>query len=247
MQSINQQIGQNISQLTREFELITHNLANVDTAGYKRRTNGFTAALEAQKDRASGETSGLIDLHESLDFTQGPFKQTARPLDLALNGSGFFVIEDTSQPLYTRAGSFQTNTNGQLTDSQGRLVSGTNGPITIPRGTDLSQLNVLPDGTVATVGENGRSLGRIRVVDFSADNQQQLIAMGESTYAAPEGIIAQDASETQVVQGAQEGSNVNSVEELVGMINVTRMYEAHIKFITARSEAGRSLMNVAMG
>lgn len=244
MQDVTRQIGSNISQLTREFELITHNIANADTAGFKRRTNAFSAALEAQQDRANGESSGLVDLHESLDFTPGPFQQTENPLDLALNGSGFFVIEDTNQVLYTRAGNFNTNRNGQLVDSEGRLISGTGGPITIPPGTDLASINVQADGTVSSPEQ---SLGQLRIVDFGSVNETQLVPMGDCTYAAPNGINPQPASNAEVVQGVQEGSNVQTIEELVGMINVTRMYEAHVKFITARQEAGRSLMNVAMG
>ncbi len=244
MQDITQQIGHNIGQLTREFELITNNLANANTVGYKRRANDFSAVLEAQKDRAAGTQSGLVDLHESLDFSQGQFIQTGRPLDLALNGSGFFAIEDTNQVLYTRAGIFSTNRNGQLVDTEGHLVAGTSGPITIPPGTDLARISVLPDGTVSTPEQ---TLGRLRIVDFDPADEQQLIPMGNSNYAAPEGITPASNASAQVIQGSQEGSNVKTVEELVGMINVTRMYEAQVKFITARQESGKSLMNVAMG
>ena len=245
MQDVTRQIGSNISQLTREFELITHNIANADTSGFKRRTNAFTAALEAQQDRANGETSGLVDLHESLDFTPGPFQKTDNPLDLALNGSGFFVIEDTNQVLYTRAGDFNTNRNGQLVDSQGRLVAGTTGPITIPPGTELARINVQADGTVSS--PEHPMLGRLQLVDFGSVNEQQLVPMGDCTYVAPNGINPEPATDVEVVQGAREGSNVQTIEELVGMINVTRMYEAHVKFITARQEASQSLMSVAMG
>lgn len=244
MQNIAQQVGHNIGQLTREFDLITNNLANVNTTGYKRRTNSFSALLEAQKDRADGKTSGLVDMHEALDFSQGPFITTGRPLDLALNGPGFFTIEDTNQVLYTRAGIFSTNRNGQLVDTEGRLVGGTGGPISIPPGTDLSQINVMPDGTIATPQQ---TLGRLNIVDFDPSDEQQLIPMGSSTYGAPDGVTTQPDTQTQVVQGTQEGSNVKTVEELVDMINVTRMYEAQVKFITSQQKTDNSLMNVAMG
>lgn len=244
MAEITTQVSSSISALMREFNIITHNLANVSTAGYKRRCNAFSKSLEAHMAGGEKGLAGDITSNASLDFSQGGMVQTGRPLDFGLSGKGFFVIETQNGPLYTRNGTFQMNTNGQLVNSQGQAVAGSGGPITIPGGLAPSQLTVSEDGTITS---DGVTVGKLNVVDFGED-EGKLVPAGMSCFAMPdEDVVPQAATNVSVKQGYQESSNVNMVDELVNMIMVSRLYEANMKFITAKKEAAGSLMSVAMG
>jgi len=136
--------------LMREFDIIAHNLANVSTVGYKRMCNAFSKSLEAQGTGLQTYSPGSIDLTSAFDFSQGSIVETGRPLDFALYGKGFFVIETPEGPLYTRNGVFSTNQNGQIVDCVGRIVSGEAGPITVPSGVAAAQLNVASDGNISS-------------------------------------------------------------------------------------------------
>jgi len=243
MSEITTQVSSSIEALMQEFGIITHNLANVSTVGYKRKCNAFSKILEAQGTGAETYSPGVIDLNSAFDFSQGNIVETARPLDFALYGKGFFVIETPEGPLYCRNGIFLTNQNGQIVDSQGRIVAGQAGPITIPSSVAPSQLNVSSDGTISA---GGTAFGKFNLVDFQ-DNENKLVPVGGNCYRMPEQDIKPVAAENIVVkQGYQEASNVKMIDELVDMIMVSRLYEANMKFITAQSDASSSLMSVAM-
>jgi flagellar basal-body rod protein FlgF len=242
MSEITEQVSTSIDALTKEFDIIAHNLANVSTVGFKRRCNAFSKTLEAQD--VEKYSPGTIDLNSAFDFSQGSFVETGRPLDFALHGKGFFVIETPTGPLYTRNGTFNANQNSQIVDSMGRIVAGMAGPITIPGNVGISQLNTLSDGTVSA-GEI--SIGKFRLVDFN-DNENKLIPVGNSCYRMPdENIQPVEAEHILVKQGYQEASNVQIIDELVDMILVSRLYEANMKSLTAEKEASSSLMGAAMG
>ena len=244
MSETTEQISASIDALTQEFEIITHNLANVSTVGFKRRCNAFSKSLEAQEAGTETYSPGTIDLNSAFDFSQGSMVETGRPLDFALYGKGFFVIETPEGPLYARNGTFRTNQNGQIVDSQGQIVAGEAGPITIPGNVGISQLNVSGDGTISA---DGTTMGKFRLVDFE-DDESKLVPAGQSCYRMPEPDIQPVAAENIVLkQGYQEASNVKIIDELVDMIMVSRLYEANMNFITARKDASSSLMDVAMG
>ena len=242
MSVITDQVSTSIDALTKEFDIIAHNLANVSTVGFKRRCNAFSKSLEAQDTETY--SPGTIDLNSAFDFSQGSVVETGRPLDFALHGKGFFVIETPEGPLYTRNGTFQTNQNSQIVDSQGRIVAGQAGPITIPGNTGISQLSISSDGTISA-GEI--AIGKFRLVDFN-DNDNKLVPTGDSCYRMPdENIQPVEAEQLVVKQGYQEASNVQIIDELVDMILVSRLYEANMKSITAEQQASSSLMSVALG
>jgi len=235
-------VSSSINALMREYETITNNLANVSTAGYKRRCNAFSKSLEGQMSGADKNLAGNIDLNSSLDFSQGNLSETGRTLDFAIYGKGFFVIETPEGPLYTRNGIFQTNQNGQIIDLQGRIVAGDSGPITIPNNM-ISQVSVSSDGSIST---GGIPIGKFQLADFK-DNENKLVPTGDSCYRMPDKNIQPTASENIIVkQGSREVSNVKMIEELVDMIMVTRLYEANMKFIGARKEVASSITSAAM-
>lgn len=250
MSEILEQVRSSLDALTKEFETITHNLANVSTAGYKRRCNAFSKSLEEQmagllEEMTGGETysPGTIELTSLLDFSQGNLYETGRPMDFAIYGKGFFVIETPNGPLYTRNGIFHTNQNGQIVDSQERIVAGEAGPITIPTTVGISQISITKDGSISA---GGIPIGKFQVVDFK-DNENKLVPTGDSCYRMPDTNIQPVAAENIVVkQGNQEVSNVKMIEELVDMLMVTRLYEANMKFIAARKEVASSITSAAM-
>jgi flagellar basal body rod protein FlgG len=238
------QISTSIDALTQELEIITHNLANASTAGFKRRCNAFSKVLDTQQGAADTYSPGKIELESALDFSQGSPVQTGRPLDFSLLGRGFFVVETPQGPLYTRNGAFVTNTNGQIVDSMGRTVSGEAGPITVPATVGISEIQVSPDGRLSA---KGTSIGKLRVVDFQ-ENESKLVSAGDNCYLMPDKNIQPAAAEKVVIkQGCQEASNVKIVDELVDMIMVTRLYEANMRYVSAQRENSSSLTSVAMG
>jgi len=239
------QVSSSVDALMQEFDIITHNMANISTAGYKRICNAFSRALEAQKAGQQLYSPGTIELNSALDFSQGNIIETDRPLDFALYGKGFFVIETSEGPLYSRNGAFKINQNGHIVDSEDRIVAGQAGPITIPSNVDLAELNVSSNGNI-TAGN--AVIGMFRLVDFKNDDESKLIPVGLNCYRMPEQDITPVPAENAIVkQGYQEASNVKIIDELVDMIMVTRLYEANMKFIQAQKETSNSIMNVAMG
>ena len=177
-----------------------------------------------------------------LDFSQGSFIETGRPLDFALGGKGFFMLETPDGPLYTRDGKFLVNQDSQIVDSAGRIVAGESGAITLPSGVGLSQLNVSSDGNISMAGS---VIGKFKLVDFK-ENEANLVSVGFNCFQAPKDINAESPENLIVKQGYQEGSNVKMVEELVDMVMVTRLYEANMKFMTTGSENTKNLLSVAM-
>jgi len=238
------QISSSIDALMREFDIIAHNLANVKTSGYKRQCNAFSKSLETRQTGNQTYSPGVIDLTSAFDFSQGSIVETGRPLDFALYGKAFFVIETPAGPLYTRNGVFHLNQNGQVVDPMGRVVAGGAGPITIPAGVVPSQLSVTGKGGISF---GGTTIGQFRLVEF-ADNENKLVPAGDSCYLMPDQDVRPVTAENVVVkQGYQEGSNVKMIDELVDMLMVSRLYEANMKFVTALKEASSSLLSVAMG
>lgn len=243
MSEVTTQVSATVDALMKEFYVITHNLANVSTVGYKRRCNAFSRSLEAQGSGDETYTPGEINLESAFDFSQGSIVQTGRRLDFALYGHGFFVIETPDGPLYTRNGMFRTNQNGQIVDSEGRTVAGESGPITIPSGVGLSELNVSGDGSISA---GVTPIGKFRLVDFG-ENENELVPAGTSCFhMLNEEVMPVAAEHVVVKQGYQESSNVKMVDELVDMIMVTRLYEANMKLISAAQQASSSIMGVAM-
>ena len=241
MTDIGAQIGASLDTLSKEFDIIAHNMANVSTTGFKRRCNSFTqvlAAQEAAQDSAEqGEGQGLFD------FSQGSLTQTDRALDFALHGDGFFVIETPEGPVYTRHGIFSTNQNGQIVDMSGRIVAGTSGPLILPPNVPVADVRVTDDGQVLA-GQG--SIGKLRIVDFPAA-RDKLLPVGESCFVAPEELEPEEAAKVVVKQGYQEASNVKLVDEMVNMILVSRMYEANMRLVSVKRDSTSAAMGVAMG
>lgn len=228
---------------------IANNLANASTIGFKRVRLEFQDLLY-QTHRAPGAAANAtttlpVGLQIGLGsrvisseriFLQGDFKQTQNPLDLVIEGSGFFQVRQPNGDLsYTRAGSFHLNAQGQMVTATGEALEPA---ITIPR--EATSITIGIDGTVSvtvTGQTNAQTIGQIQLASFA--NPAGLESLGRNlfreTAASGQAIIgAPDAQGLgRVNQGYIEGSNVNVVEELVNMISAQRIYETNSKVITA--------------
>lgn len=226
--------------LADQYHSIAHNLANVSTTAYKRRLSVFSRALLEQMQTGEAGT-GEVSEQTFIDFTQGVLAQTDRPLDLAIDGEAFFELETPDGPLYTRNGTFRTNQEGQLVDFSGRTVAGTSGPIMIPTGVALEQVQVSHDGTISAAGQG---IGRLKLMSFQ--DATQLEPIGGSCFRAPTDVTPEADQTAAVHQGYREASNVSIVEELVELIMVTRLYEANITAMLTQDERIKTILQVAM-
>jgi flagellar basal-body rod protein FlgG len=234
------------AQQTR-MTVTSNNLANVSTTGYKKSRGVFEDLLYQQVKQVGGSTSqdtqaptglslgtGVRVVATEKMFTQGGINQTGNALDVAIQGRGFFQILLPDGTLgYTRDGTFQTDSQGQLVNSSGYLVQPS---ITIPTGAQSVTIGV--DGTVS-VTLSGQSsptqVGTLQLTDFI--NPAGLQPRGENLFleSAASGTAQTGNPGLNGVgtlnQGALEGSNVNVVEELVSMIETQRAYEMNSKAI----------------
>lgn len=235
-----QAVGSSMEALGRYYRVITHNLANANTTGFKRRVESMRQSLTSQP---TTDTGGKIDGKTFIDFTQGRLIRTGRALDVALQGKdSFFVIETPEGPLYTRNGVFRLNAQRQLVNSDGQTVASESGPVTIPPNIGSDGINVSTGGQISA---KGQSIGKFKIVQF--DKPDLLRPVGNNRFSAPTSAGLKPAEKFTVHQGHQEGSNVSIVEELVNLITVTRLYEANAKSISAHDERMKSILKVAMG
>ncbi len=243
-------IGQTASSLeglVQQYRTIARNMANVSTIGYKRRQGLFTQSLQSWE-AAGGSpqgnanlSSGKITVRDAVDFSQGRMVNTARPLDLALDGKGFFVIETPQGELYTRNGAFRVNPEGQIVDFSGRTVAGKAGPIVIPSGASSLEVKVSRYGQISA---GGQRIGELKLTD--CEDPTVLTPAGASIFRAPSSARQIPPAKIVVYQGFQEASNVNIVEELVDLITVARLYEANVKTIRVEDDRMKNLLQVAM-
>jgi flagellar basal-body rod protein FlgF len=215
--------------LSHELDIVANNVANIDTTGYKSDNAAFgeylmPRASEQQFPGSDRHVSFVQDRATWIDLSQGSIERTGDPLNVAINGPGYLVVQTPTGQRYTRNGALATNASGQLVTSEGYQVIGDSGPITF-QNTDHDVI-ISPNGII-TVREGSSAAdsprGKLQLVSF--DQPQLLQKDGSSTFSAPNGVTAGPASpNTRVVQGAIEKSNVRAVEEMARMIQITRSY-----------------------
>lgn len=235
------------AQQTR-MQVISNNLANTNTTGFKRdravfqdliyqnvRQSGAQSSQDTQLPSGLSVGTGVRVMSTEKLFTQGNLSQTGDPLDIAVQGRGFFeVLTPDGTLAYTRDGSFQVDAQGQVVNASGFVLQP---GITVPA--NASTVTIGIDGTVsaAVAGSSAPvALGTIGLSDFV--NQAGLQALGGNLYAetAASGAPLQGNANTNgmgsLIQGSVETSNVNVVEELVSMIETQRAYEISSKAIS---------------
>lgn len=228
------------------MDIMTNNLANVTTVGYKKEgttSQAFSDVLAVKiKDASVGMSNvqriginnpGVKIGENYTDYTQGSFRITENTYDLALSGDGFFAIEFTNKAgetstKYTRAGQFTLNKDGYLVTEEGDYVLDTRNR--------RIRLDTLKDSEISsngTITQDGTTVAQIQVTDF--EDYDYLEKYGESYYQPLEGAktITSDAT---VNSGYLEMSNVSAVTEMVNMITITRAYESNQKVIQTHDD-----------
>jgi flagellar basal-body rod protein FlgF/flagellar basal-body rod protein FlgG len=204
------------------LELIANNVANINTTGYRAQLPSFESLLvEGRNSTPSNGWSRLVNQfavldRARLDLAEGNLQRTGNPLDLALDGPGFFAVQTKAGVLYTRDGNFRLSATGQLSTASGDAVLGTAGPINVP---ESAQIAIGPDGTISLAGA---VTGKLLLVEFAPG--AQLTAVGGQYYSAP-AKAATPALHTQIEAGMLESSNVNPVAAVVALITAQRQAE----------------------
>lgn len=227
---------------------IANNLANVNTTGFKKsqaefqdlfyqtlRAPGSTVSSDTQTPTGVQVGVGVKTASVHKVFQQGPAKVTNNPLDVMINGDGFFAVQkENGEIQYTRDGGFKVDGTGRVMTANGHLLTP---PLTIPP--NVGKLNIAPTGIVTAVSPEGAQsqIGQIELVNFM--NPSGLSAMGNNLYQVSDasGAPTQGAPGSTglgvLEQGSIEGSNVNIVGEMVNMIQAQRAYEMNSKVMQA--------------
>ena len=239
--------GMNAQQLN--VDTISNNLANVNTVGYKKETTNFKSLLYTNlkgpaEDEGNLPTTnqvghGVRAMSNSRSYTAGQLEETGNPTDLAINGAGFFAVDDGGTEVYTRDGNFKF---AMLEDGSGyALVTADGYPIlstedeSIIVGSDIAQdaLNIGEDGTIYYMEDGVKmDVAQLKIVQFA--NREGLEAIGGNFYTATaasgEAILEADSDtliKSKLRSGYLEGSNVQLAEEMVNLIIAQRAYEVN--------------------
>lgn len=232
------------------IDVTSNNLANANTIGFKKVRAEFKdlmyrTAKEAGTPMASGTQlpvgtqvgMGVRNTATVKDFSQGDFQQTDNPLDMVIQGEGFFQIQQPDgTTAYSRDGAFKTDGNGQIVTADGLLLQPN---ITVPSG--ATNLQVSSDGAVTcTVGNNPSTIGQLQLARFI--NPAGLTAVGKNLYtptvASGEAVTGQPGQNNmgQIQGGMVEMSNVKVVDEMINLIICQRAYEANSKSVQTADE-----------
>jgi flagellar basal-body rod protein FlgF len=231
--------------LRRELDIVANNIANLNSTGFKADGAVFSEYLQpgASGDQflpADRKVSFVQDRQTWHDMTQGAIQNTGSPLDVAIDGNAFFVVQTPRGERYTRNGSFQVNGQGQLVTSAGDTVLGDGGPIVFAN-TDRG-ITINADGTIrvqegANAVDGGR--GRLRLASFA--NAQLLKKDGASTFLAPEGVQPEaPGAGVRLIQGSVEKSNVRPVVEMARMVELSRAYTEVAGLLQSQADLRRA-------
>lgn len=238
----------------RRLDVISNNLANSATVGYKEEnvtSQAFKDVIatkirdgsNAYVDEPIGTMNLGVKIGETyMDWSQGSLRQTENPYDFAIAGQGFFQMRVTDKAgndtmMYTRCGTFKRTQDGFIVDADGNHLQGSNGDVQVP--VDANEIAIKQDGSIFA---DGVLVGQITLVDFEDYNYLELY--GENMFRTVPGATMTE-SDGQIEQGYTEQSNVNVISEMVSMITVTRAYEASQKVIqTEDSLLGKAVNEV---
>jgi flagellar basal-body rod protein FlgF len=221
----------------KKQELTAHNIANVSTPGYKRDTL-FTKELSRAERKLAPQKSDwekpmVNDVYT--DYNSGIFDKTGNPLDLAIDGDGFFTLElaDGTRVL-TRSGAFTVNQDGLLAFPGGPLLMGEGGPLEVGNG----KVTIAQSGEVDV---DGFVIGRI--VPVTVSDLEQLEKIGNSLFVVPDGVELIPVTKATISQGYLEASNVDVVREMIDMIISFRSYEANARALQTQDQSLEHLFN----
>jgi flagellar basal-body rod protein FlgF len=224
----------------QELEILANNIANVQTVGYKEMGMAFHSTLDKEIKTGNDEVPNVaFDSKDRINFTDGSIYKTDNPLDLALQGDGFFEVQTKDGVRYTRNGHFSIDKDSRLITQNGDVVLSSNGPVTLPTGKTIAISN---SGEI-TAGTD--QIGKLKVVTF--DDKSKLTLQGMNFYKAEEGVPSKDSSSFTVAQGFLEGANVSLIRNLTRIVEVSRAYETCQKSMTQQFEITQTLNQIARG
>lgn len=222
----------------RRLEVVSTNVANTSTPGFKKEVS-FQDALSARDQAAALSGQSAPDARTFTEFSQGALRMTGKPLDLAVSGYGFFKLRAGDQFFYGRAGAFERSANGSVVDAQGMaLQAAGGGDLVIAAG----KVEILQDGTVL---QDGAPAARIALAQPAhADLLQRA---GAGLFLAPEDAM-QDVAAPVVRSGMLEASNVGMADEMVEMMTALRQAETGARLVQLYdSLAGQSISTFGQG
>ena len=213
-------------QVMEQQTTASHNLANLNTTGFRAQMDSFRAI--PVQGPSLPTRAFVLDATTGADFSQGVVQQTGNPLDVAVKGKGWIAMQapDGSE-VYTRNGALQVSDAGLLVGDHGMAVAGDAGPISLPVG---GRVAIAPDGTVSTMDARGVStaVGRIRLVN---PPENELKRGDDGLFRTASGQPAEADATVSLAPGSLEGSNVNAVEAMVGMIALGRSFELQMNLL----------------
>ncbi len=221
--------------LQHQMDVVANNMANIETAGFKGEHLVFEEYImpQAEVSGMTGQDQQLAYVYDARmfrEFTEGSFTPTGNPLDVAINGKGWFVIETQGGERYTRNGHFKLNASGELVTGSGQRVLGDGGPITFSA--EDIKISISKDGTISSSeGEKGQ----LRIVAFADENQ--LKKAGGNLFSSETAPIATE--KFRLAQGVIERSNVKPVVEMTRMIEVMRSYTSTARLLQTLGELQR--------
>jgi flagellar basal-body rod protein FlgF len=210
-------------------EIFANNMANANTVGYKK-DGAFLHQLEDAKKNLITDADWEIPMIDGvfIDYSQGFARKTEQPLDVAIEGDGFFTVMTPQGERYTRAGEFTLSPERTLLDKNGFQVMGDGGQIVI----NGDSISISSDGSISA---DGAVVGKLKIVDFAKPYQ---LSKADDGYLMPSepGVQPTTSAKYELRQGYVEESNVNIVEQMVDMLVSFRAYEAGQKAIHAQDE-----------
>ncbi len=208
--------------MERALDVTAQNVANASTTGYRARRVSFAETLKGAVGAAAVRAEG-----PSIDTRTGHIESTENPLDVAIEGKGYLVVDSDRGPLLTRAGNLHVRPDGLLCDGSGLPILGKDGPISVPP--DAPDVHIAADGTVSA---GSTAIGTLLVVNAADEG---LVAEGDHMRAMP-GTPLAESTEPMLHPGALEKPNFDVVEGMADSIRTTRAYEALTRTIQTFSD-----------
>mgnify|MGYP000306490633 CR=1 FL=1 len=224
----------------------SHNLANATTTGFRAQLDSFRAVPVIGE--GSPTRAFVVDSTVGTDFSPGPIQNTARDLDVAVQGKGWIAVEmEDGSEAYTRHGNLKLSEAGVLQTQSGLNILGEAGPISIPPDVTVT---IAKDGTVSTIANGIKPgavtiAGRIKLVN---PPEETLTRIDNGLFKTKNGDPAEVDTDVSLVGGALEGSNVNVVDAMVNMITLARQFELNMSMLkNAESNAAKASQLLNLG
>lgn len=209
----------------QSLEVTTNNLANANTHGFKRDRHEFEALFQGATQDLAGKGINFVRIQKNVtDFTQADSVVTENPLDLAIEGEGFFKLQGNGRSYFSRRGSFERTAEGHLVNALGwKVVDEKNRPITVP---DPKTLTIDERGNMS--GADGEA-GAIPL--FTVADLNELRKEGDGSFTLAPGVQERRVEQPRILQKRLESSNVQPLQEMARLIESLRTYEAYQKVI----------------